>query len=589
MDLYDQAQKNNQPQSSDVPDLSSLMSPPQDNQPDLSQPPPPQIEPISALDVPVTPPISNQPAEPMPPIEPIQQDVSPLPTPTPPVSSESVSMPTPEEVKHTDISLQDSLSSPPDINNTPKEDASKPNTLPDDSNVQTFMHMSDIPKDNASAIPVSQPTSSTPPNHPTSPLIDPPLPPNAPPPPPSAAGPSKKFTMGRGILFAGIALLLLTLPVIGFFVSQRNTEIADTRSRAEFGCPNGQIACGGCLASRGCMPWDGQKTCNQLIEEQCQQQGCAGDGVYAGNQQCCPGLYLCDNGRCGTSCIAPNPTAVPTPLPGNSPVPTITPICGRAGYACCSSSPRCPGSLTCIQGVCRNPIATQAPNPTNCSIAGDTCSDSNKCCNGLVCQGEVGNKKCEQPATAPDAQCGGTPGSCGRLIAFHCNGDFQSGTPGSGCFENPKYIENNDAAGWAEARAHVAGCGQIDVVCKSGPNQNNLCGDFEITKTNCAPIQSTPVPTNPPLAQCQNLKIYRDGVVVRTNQYGSLRGGQKITFAVVASQGNRARFFINNAVPIESTTKNDKDEITLEYTIPSSNQPRTFVVQAEVRIDGVWR
>lgn len=636
MDLYDQAQKNNEPQSSDLPDLSSLMSPPQDSQPDQTQPPPPQIEPISALDVPVTPPISDQPTVNTDPVQPTQPEVSPLPTSTPPVASPETPMPTPQEVKPTDLASETVISSSPDANTLPTPDSSKPDTVANTPDTQTFMHMSDIPRDTVPSSPVTETVPSPAPLDNSPPNTTPPVPPNA-------ATPSKKFTMGRGILFAVLALAILTLPVIGFFVNQRNTQIADTRSEASSRCcaggtcrdgrsfdddPTGAKTYPSCFARAEAICGAGNVTPGTGGEIQCpgggggqptqppsnnvcqpgSASGCEGQpfggqiSVQPGNicmicvrqaeNKC--GRQFCDSNanNCQGSCSVTRCNDLLPPLNGGNGICPNT-SSGQAQFCCGGpinisvTPPRV--SPTGTPSITNTPRPNN-PNPTStasCSIAGNPCSDSNKCCNGLVCQGQAGSKVCQQPATTPDQWCGGTPGSCGRLIAFHCNSDFPSGTPESGCFDNPIYIQNNDAAGWAQARAHVAGCGQIDVVCKSGPKENQLCGDFEIFKDNCGPgSQPTPIP----ISQCRNLKIYRDGIVVKTKDYNTLRPQQQIQFAVVSNQeAARARFYINGKDPVISTEKNENGEFFINWEIPEVGSQRTFTVQAEVRINGVWQ
>lgn len=461
MDLYDQAQKNNdQPQTSDVPDLSSLMSAPTDNEhSQTNQTPVPQIEPISvsALDVPVT-------------------HIDPEPT----IQEKPLEIP--NEV----------LDSP--ITNIPN---STPNNTLQNTD-QTFMHMSDIPKDSSNT-PITEPSNSAiPPNNP----------PSSPPPEPPVAPPSKpKFSAGRGILFAVIALTLLTLPVIGFFATRPDSQ-ADTRSEAS-------------------------------------------------------SLGFCEDPNDPSTCISPSDIiASNTPEAPSTSIPPTAPE---------TTNP---------------PSQNQSPVAGSCAPLYSPC-ETNRCCDGLVCQGHSGNRVCQQPESLPDQQCGGQAGSCGKLIAFHCNTNFESEAQNSGCLENPKYIPDNDAKGWQEAREWVAGCGQIDVVCKSGDNENKLCGDFEIIKTNCGPgSQPTPVP----ISQCKNLKIYRDGVVVKTDEYNTLRPQQQIQFAVVAKQeAGKARFFINNQDVIQSDEKNAQGEYFINWTIPEVGQQRTFNVQAEVRINGVWQ
>ena len=69
-----------------------------------------------------------------------------------------------------------------------------------------------------------------------------------------------------------------------------------------------QIYCGGCL-NRNMDAQDSNGTwmrCNDWIDRECQEVGCAGEGTSHANQQCCPGLNPCQNGRCGYSCTSDN-------------------------------------------------------------------------------------------------------------------------------------------------------------------------------------------------------------------------------------------------------------------------------------------
>jgi hypothetical protein len=508
------------------------------------------------------------------------------------------------------------------------------------------------------------------------------LPPDIPeePTPPPPTSNSKKRGIPKGIVFSVIALVLITLPVIGYFVNQRTQSVADIRSSAAescdwcagadqcpnapiqvptnvcsngyccmgyrndgggnpqptsapqptappSGCPFGQIPCGGCI--QGCRA--NTQTCNTWIDQECQQQGCAGDGVFAGTQQCCSGLQLCGNGRCGTTCVAP-PALTPVPstcqsvsgqvcrnscnmeelsvggigscLPGQvcckfestqTATPTLPRIqsCRNSGNSAINCDGKKPGDnlgpctcqysslgqndCACIAASASIPVTSGSPN--NCSSGGQSC-ESTGCCSGLVCQGQSGSRLC-QPQTAnvcPGSVCGG------RLIAFHCTSWFDSE-----CLDNPIYIENGDMA---TALAHINGCGQVDQVCSGGANENKLCGEFNIIKSSCGTNPSSPpVVTNPPLSDvCQNIKIYKDGVMLTSNQYNSIKPGNAITFAAVTAPSvTQARFTINNGIPQTTTQKNNEGELILNYTVPQVTVVTQFTVQAEILSDGQWR
>ncbi len=142
---------------------------------------------------------------------------------------------------------------------------------------------------------------------------------------------------------------------------------------------------------------------------------------------------------------------------------------------------------SCGNGTCDAPGETSANCPqdcggggggTSCSSALQSC-DSLNCCSGLVCQGEVGQRKCQDPTAgdtyqqcSQNATCGGSQG----YIGFKCSGDF-----GTECHENPQTFNS-----WNDAVNYISGCGQVDEVWVGGSCNRELCGDFAIFRNNCS-------------------------------------------------------------------------------------------------------
>lgn len=159
----------------------------------------------------------------------------------------------------------------------------------------------------------------------------------------------------------------------------------------------------------------------------------------------------------------------------------------------------------------------------------------------------------------------------------------------------------------------TGGCGQVDVLDASG----NVKG-FIIDKTGCgggtssssdsntsqASTQSSPkdhngtstqptaTPTpNPAGAQCQNIKIYKDGQLIDVT---TVNPGDHIVVAVAGTSATKGRFRFNGA-PLndetsgftESTGMNASGEFTLPLTIPTN--VTSIKIEAEVFKDGIWQ
>ncbi len=359
------------------------------------------------------------------------------------------------------------------------------------------------------------------------------IPPTEPPPPMPPLKKNNRFSLSMIALFVGIVLLLVTTPIIGFFTIQQQ-QLADIRNRAYVITTPPPTICSSSYPTA---------------------QGCFGKNV--GSNCDYPPNYICKqtsilNGQVLCACLSKNPN-------NNSPVPT--------------------------------PVPTPPRNAT-CANASESC-EQKACCAGLVCQGVIGSRVCQQPQIPPENQCrvgGNTTALCNRILAFRCNQWFASE-----CLDNPAFFNDMQSA-----ISYVNGCGQIDIVCNSGPNENKLCGDFTIYKDRCG--QSNPQPTQPqiqptqppqpttPIDQCQNLKIYKNGQLLMANQYATIRPGDQLILAAVGPKNaTQARFIINNGIPQATTQRNNANEFIITYTVPNVSEPTQIAIRAEVFINGQWR
>lgn len=106
------------------------------------------------------------------------------------------------------------------------------------------------------------------------------------------------------------------------------------------------------------------------------------------------------------------------------------------------------------------------------------------------------------------------------------------------------------------------------------------------------PSQPTATPTpNPAGAQCQNIKIYKDGQLLDVT---AVIPGDNIIVTVAGTNATKGRFRFNGA-PLnnessgftESTSTNTSGEFTLPLTIPSN--VTSIKIEAEVFKNGVWQ
>lgn len=149
---------------------------------------------------------------------------------------------------------------------------------------------------------------------------------------------------GKGIILGMIAILLLTLPIAVYYISQQNQQLADLRGRAWLtgyqecsangGNDDGQ---GTCSPGYVCHCQDGTACTETRCEPKsqtripCQNQGRAWcDNAFGNGWTCCVEGYVCGPNNKG--CIPGTPPGgnkPPPKTPTSTPTPTtaITPVC----------------------------------------------------------------------------------------------------------------------------------------------------------------------------------------------------------------------------------------------------------------------
>lgn len=209
-----------------------------------------------------------------------------------------------------------------------------------------------------------------------------------------------------------------------------------------------------------------------------------------------------------------------------------------------------------------------------------SCDDTNPCCEGqnLYCMGTEGSRTCQQDdGTIEQCPDGGT---CNKINAYHC-----SALSNGECHENKAVDVGSMDAG----RAHAAGCGQVDVVCRGGSKDNLLCGGFSVINSNCSttvnPPGNTPTPTRPPAPKCSRIATYKDGEAF--TDYSTLIAGDTISICVAGDTSTKGRIRVNGGSWSETTEKNSNNEFCTDFTIPEGTTE--FLAEAEVFIDEEWK
>ncbi len=349
-------------------------------------------------------------------------------------------------------------------------------------------------------------------------------------------------------------------------------------------------------------------TCVNIPASSCIGQ-CTGDPV--GTQYSIGRKCLGNNGQCYSCNSLGQFTTVPvsqcTP-PTNF---TCKEECINAGY----SESQCPtrrcADPTCAGGFCQEPGGTcgtlgYVTTPQGCeSIAGVSC-----------CPGGTGPTKTPTPIPGCSNPNGGThreclsgscvtvnnaPGVCDNEDNNTCDTNNQCTSGGATNTPRPPTstpTRTPTPTAGPSATPNPSGTPTNTPTRTptptTGPSSTpNPSANPTSIPSNSPNPSTTPVLTNPPtmtpiIGECQNIKIYKNGVVIIPSP-STLSKGDQIVIAVVGSNATQARIRINNEVNWRiSTTKNSNGEWIFNYTLPSDGT-LSFAITAELLIAGVWQ
>lgn len=527
------------------------------------------------------------------------------------------------------------------------------------------------------------------------------------PPPPDPTPPAKK--VNKGIVMTIILLLLVTLPLMVFYVSQQR-QIAETRSNAKNDIgPEGPYKPDQPIPKAGVCT-DGQSNeCNEGDTlNVCNNGEWVGTDVPCGKSdptnfcsgkqnECNDGktLNICSNGEwfnsklsCG---IEASPTTMPsTPAPNkelgdpcNSSKECKSGVCKRDetnAHVCSPASTSKP--LPPVTGT-PPPVPSPKPTPGNSEtgqcVAGngfkhqynEQCGPTairyveRSCVNGqfVWSTSEVGGQgsctckddgfvwidgRCNDirgctPKCTKDSICGSND-SCSGVCTENCKtqglaNEASNKGPGKGLVNKGKGIlcdekgvcKSGDGELWLclcdnllTTGSHVGYCDKCSKISATSADclgiANAQCKAVQldvydksgglVDVTSCSPTvscsSSNPPPggsgdtggggnggggggggttpgTTPPPPQCVSIKIYKNGTVVTPS---TLSVGDAVKIAVTKNTSSKARVRINGGAWSETTTLNNNNEYTVDWTVPSGLT--SFTVESQIYVNGAW-
>ncbi len=295
------------------------------------------------------------------------------------------------------------------------------------------------------------------------------------PPPPQGPKPKKSKSI-RGVVLAVLALLLFTIPVAVYYVSEQNRRVAELRSSAVYDCtedgdiPTASKPCcsglnlvnGRCRVGGGIVP-----TPTPTPRPTCTQQG---NTCVPSRTECTDGGGAVVSGACSSGiCCSGLPKATPTPPPSKGP------DCGgaSAGQSCTTGADcHCQGGDACTSKKCEPDIRTSCGNQNRAWCKNFNDPSGYTCCvKGYVCG--PNNNGCVP---------GGGGGGGGETPA--CNGVkiYKDGV----LVPDPSSLQINDSiviavSGGLATKAHIRinGGAWTETSAKNASNEYTL--DFTIT------------------------------------------------------------------------------------------------------------
>ncbi len=418
----------------------------------------------------------------------------------------------------------------------------------------------------------------------------------SPPPPPqdseeNKTPPPQKKGIGKGVIIAGLFLLLATLPVAVYYVSQQQQQLTENRSRAS-GVPNGQSS-GCCSGNAECIGWFGAgSTCDNLNGACGSGKQCRGGANTTGGNchQCTQtdcNVAGCGGQTCNAGCISPC---------GDG-------ICGQN-----ENSTTCPKDCPVPTGGGSTIINCSNMTDLNKGTASSTCliSQAAACnpSNGFVyyCDNVVGNEGCKSGPQSIGSFPGGTTVNINNYLNGKNCGSVQIDLEPAGKGSNNAIgacgaiLKRFSSACTAPPPPPPSGCksdfctSRADCAAKGGtvgtPKSFASCSPADFVACCVNVTTPAPTPTPPPLAgQCTRIKVYKNSVAVDPT---TLKVGDSVTLAVAGTNATKGRIRVNGAVFVESTTLNINGEYTVPFTVPAGVP--SFTIEAEVfGANGQWQ
>ncbi len=426
---------------------------------------------------------------------------------------------------------------------------------------------------------------------------------------------SKKKKGGKGILIATLLVLLLTLPLAVFFISNRQQQIADTRSRAAVCCEGGVCGDGSTFGGDPSYPYG---TCDDRNRSACDGTSPRGSGgVVSGG------------GQCGGTA----PTTAPTTAPGGGASCGSRAVDGQ--YVCLTIAP--PVCKQCVNGLYRdaaigncaglpcNPDSTGGSTPTPTPTPGGSsggggwgdCSKGDPTPCGSC---SIKNTSNGSMTFGCELNCGGSASSCPGGSAgnysiahrwFHCR-NKDGGACGPG---NSDFMAQGDLGGsgpWTIVGQHLLDpgsgtfpsitCGRVQVDVQMNAGGTNVAGGLYTASADCTGgtpppggDNPEPTPTPTPAPQCTSIKIYDAGGADITagvrDKTRKLKLGETITLGTPKGSAAKAHFRIQG---ITEFTDNDTaittaTEYRLKIQIPTTITQAQGNFEVEIFVGGQWR
>ncbi|MFC1647254.1 hypothetical protein ACFL1A_03140 [Patescibacteria group bacterium] len=381
---------------------------------------------------------------------------------------------------------------------------------------------------------------------------------------------------GTTIALLTVLLLLIMLPIAVFYIGNKDISLGDIRNWAGDPYPGDPICDKrpGGYVCRDENPGLFDDYPNPLINIVfCNEDGSI--GAYNGYDVCgtptyegdsCDGMIRLSDGEAayggfvgcdGTSNCFCGGANDDTPVGGQY----------YGGQVYCQLDDNCDSCARWTDDVCvGGPDATptdgpgggSSPTPTTPPAieCNDLCTSNDQCPSSLICYEDEG--LCRNP-------------DCSERVNCICPAPSNTPTP-----TPTPVIECNDSC------TTDSQCPD-SLVCSGDLCRNPDC--TEEADCSCPAPSDTPTPSPTPIVlQCEDIKIYKDGVLV--SDPSTLLPGDIIEIAVTGQNATKGRVRVNGSAWTESNTTNTNGEFVVTFELPEGVS--NYVIEAEIYRDNQW-